>query len=73
MEPIAVVGSSCRMPGSANSPSKLWSLLKEPRDLQRVIPVERFNPHGFYHENGEYHGVSSSLYYRQIQAFKSST
>ena len=49
------------MPGSASSPSKLWSLLKEPRDLQREIPAERFNPHGFYNENGEYHGVSTSL------------
>ncbi|KAI9699171.1 MAG: Type I Iterative PKS [Bogoriella megaspora] len=59
MEPIAIVGSSCRLPGSASTPSKLWSLLKEPRDIQREIPIERFNPHGFYNENGEYHGSAN--------------
>lgn len=57
-EPIAIVGSSCRFPGGVDSPSKLWELLKEPRDLLSEIPASRFNPNGFYHENGEHHGVS---------------
>ena len=57
-EPIAIIGSSCRFPGGASSTSKLWDLLKEPRDLLTEIPPDRFNPNGFYHENGEYHGVS---------------
>lgn len=60
-EPIAIVGSSCRFPGDASSPSKLWDLLQEPRDLRKKIPVDRFNPDGFYNENGEYHGVCSSF------------
>lgn len=32
-EPIAINGSGCRFPGRADEPSKLWELLKEPKDL----------------------------------------
>ena len=55
-EPIAIVGSACRFPGSASSPSKLWDLLKEPRDVVRNFPPERLNFSSFYSENGERHG-----------------
>lgn len=55
-EPIAIVGSGCRFPGGANSPSKLWELLKDPRDILQPIPPGRFNPDGFYHENPDFPG-----------------
>ncbi|RDL35876.1 uncharacterized protein BP5553_06488 [Venustampulla echinocandica] len=55
-EPIAIIGSGCRFPGDSTSPSALWELLKEPRDVLTEIPVERFNPAGFYHEDGMHHG-----------------
>ncbi|RDW76198.1 hypothetical protein BP5796_07019 [Coleophoma crateriformis] len=58
-EPIAIVGSACRFPGGASSPSKLWGLLKEPRDLLKDISSSRFNPDGFYHVNGEHHGSTN--------------
>ncbi|KAF2098822.1 polyketide synthase [Rhizodiscina lignyota] len=61
-EPIAIVGSSCRFPGGASSPSKLWELLKNPRDVLVEIPPSRFNAKGFYHENGEYHGSTNVLH-----------
>ncbi|EPE06001.1 lovastatin nonaketide synthase [Ophiostoma piceae UAMH 11346] len=61
-EPIAVVGSSCRLPGGSSSPSKLWSLLKEPRDLLREVPHSRFNVQGFYHEDGEHHGATNATH-----------
>nr|ARP51711.1 PKS-NRPS hybrid protein [Phyllosticta cirsii] len=48
-EPIAIVGSGCRFPGGAHSPSKLWELLKEPRDVVQEIPTDRFNTTGFHH------------------------
>lgn len=47
-EPIAIVGSACRFPGGANSPSKLWHLLCEKRDVLDTIPAERFNTDAFY-------------------------
>ncbi|KAL9121258.1 MAG: hypothetical protein Q9187_002183 [Circinaria calcarea] len=58
-ESIAVIGSSCRFPGSANSPSKLWELLREPHDVLTTVPKDRFNPDGFYHPNGMHHGTSN--------------
>ncbi|RJE27113.1 polyketide synthase [Aspergillus sclerotialis] len=58
-EPIAIIGSGCRFPGESSSPSKLWQLLCEPRDLQTEIPASRFNPHGFYHPDNLHHGTSN--------------
>ncbi|KAM0323352.1 hypothetical protein ACHAQA_008945 [Verticillium albo-atrum] len=58
-EPIAVVGSSCRFPGSLNTPSKLWEFLKDPTDLLTKIPKERFNADAFYHPDGMHHGTTN--------------
>ncbi|KAF5861957.1 hypothetical protein ETB97_012280 [Aspergillus alliaceus] len=56
-EPIAVVGSGCRFPGEASNPSKLWDLLRDPRDVQRTI--DRFRADNFYNQDGHYHGSSN--------------
>jgi acyl transferase domain-containing protein/NADP-dependent 3-hydroxy acid dehydrogenase YdfG/acyl carrier protein len=53
-EPVAIVGSSCRFPGPATSPAKLWDLLLKPTDISQVIPVNRFDVDGFYHPNGNH-------------------
>ncbi|KDN70032.1 putative polyketide synthase [Colletotrichum sublineola] len=58
-EPIAIVGTGCRFPGSCNSPSKLWELLEKPRDLLKEIPDDRFNADGFYHPKSSHHGTSN--------------
>lgn len=58
-EPIAIIGTGCRFPGSASSPSKLWDLLKQPRDLVGRIPDSRFNPDGFYHADPQHPGRSN--------------
>nr|XP_036581666.1 beta-ketoacyl synthase domain-containing protein [Colletotrichum truncatum]KAF6790109.1 beta-ketoacyl synthase domain-containing protein [Colletotrichum truncatum] len=59
-EPIAIVGSACRFPGDVNNPSKLWELLKEPRDLQTEVPKDRFNIDAFYHPDGSHHGRTNA-------------
>ncbi|XP_044716927.1 AMP-binding enzyme domain-containing protein [Hirsutella rhossiliensis] len=59
-EPIAIVGIACRFPGGANSPSKLWDLLCEKRDVQETIPVERFNIDAFYDVNSEKAGCTNA-------------
>ncbi|KAK4863417.1 hypothetical protein LT330_002195 [Penicillium expansum] len=56
-EPIAIVGSACRFPGDVTSPSKLWELLREPREVAR--PIDRFAASSFYHQDGHYHGASN--------------
>ncbi|KAI1755490.1 putative polyketide synthase [Xylaria castorea] len=58
-EPIAIVGSACRLAGSASSPSKLWEHLRQPQDLRQEIPESRFKYQGFYHPDGSYHGHSN--------------
>ncbi|KAB5585722.1 putative polyketide synthase [Coniochaeta sp. 2T2.1] len=60
LEPIAIVGSSCRFAGDTNSPSQLWDLLKSPSDLSKEVPENRFNIKAFYHPDGEYHGTTNS-------------
>ncbi|KAI5274298.1 hypothetical protein E4T47_02663 [Aureobasidium subglaciale] len=62
LEPIAVIGSGCRFPGDASSPSKLWELLKDPRDLASRIPKERFDVDTFYHPDGTHHGRTNARY-----------
>ena len=59
MEPIAIVGSGCRFPGGASSPSRLWELLQNPRDVLSAIPNTRFNAKAFYHSDGLHHGTSN--------------
>ena len=46
---IAIIGMSCRTAG-ANSPSELWDLLANSRDVQTEIT--RFNSRGYYHPEG---------------------
>lgn len=58
-EPIAIVGSGCRFPGGASSPSALWKLLESPRDVCQEIPQDRFNTTGFYHPDGARHGTTN--------------
>nr|ACS68554.1 hybrid PKS-NRPS protein [Metarhizium anisopliae] len=57
-EPIAVVGVACRFPGEATSPSKLWDLVCEKRDVQKPISSDRFNSDAFYNSNGEASGCT---------------
>ncbi|PBP20217.1 hybrid PKS-NRPS protein [Diplocarpon rosae] len=56
-EPIAIVGTGCRFPGGASSPSKLWEMLLDKRDALRAIPIDRWNSDGFHHSNGERAGA----------------
>ncbi|KAF3052349.1 hypothetical protein E8E11_010530 [Didymella keratinophila] len=51
-EPIAIIGTVCRLPGGTSNPSKLWELLKNPRDFLRDIPRDRFHWEGVYRPDG---------------------
>nr|XP_036580489.1 beta-ketoacyl synthase domain-containing protein [Colletotrichum truncatum]KAF6788401.1 beta-ketoacyl synthase domain-containing protein [Colletotrichum truncatum] len=55
-EPIAIIGSGCRFPGGASSPSKLWDLLQNPRDVLTELPPNRFDVRGFYHPDSQFPG-----------------
>lgn len=66
-EPIAVVGSGCRFPGKATTPSKLWELLKQPRDVQSHVPSDRFNTALYHHQDGTKHGRTNAQHAYLIQ------
>ncbi|TFA97733.1 Polyketide synthase-nonribosomal peptide synthetase [Trichoderma ghanense] len=57
-EPIAVIGSACRFPGASSSPSKLWELLQQPRDVLKEFDPERLNLSRFHHKSGDTHGAT---------------
>ncbi|KAL1875163.1 putative Hybrid PKS-NRPS biosynthetic cluster [Diaporthe australafricana] len=59
-EPVAIIGSGCRFPGGANTPSKFWELVQNPRDLlQKVPPKRRFHPEAYFHDDPEHHGSTN--------------
>ncbi|PWY93430.1 ketoacyl-synt-domain-containing protein [Aspergillus sclerotioniger CBS 115572] len=47
-EPIAIIGTGCRFPGSASTPSRLWELLQNPHNVASKPPSDRFNIDAFY-------------------------
>ncbi|CZS79166.1 unnamed protein product [Fusarium graminearum] len=58
-EPIAIIGTGCRFPGGSNTASKLWDLLKDPKDVSKEIPEDRFNLDRFYHKDSTHHGTAN--------------
>ncbi|KAF2258046.1 hypothetical protein CC78DRAFT_622136 [Lojkania enalia] len=56
---IAIIGSACRLPGNASSPSRLWELLRNPRDIRKEAPHDRFSWEGIYRLDG-LHGSTST-------------
>ncbi|KAI8626148.1 hypothetical protein F5Y19DRAFT_478754 [Xylariaceae sp. FL1651] len=50
LEPVAIVGMACRLPGSIDSPSKFWQVLREKRSVRTPkVPSTRFNVDAYYH------------------------
>ncbi|KAJ8123604.1 hypothetical protein ONZ43_g489 [Nemania bipapillata] len=52
LEPIAICGMACRLPGGVDSDSSFWQMLVEKRSGQTPkVPESRFNIDAHYHEN----------------------
>ncbi len=45
---IAIVGMSCRLPGSVNSPAALWELLQRGEDAVTPVPPDRWDGEAFF-------------------------
>jgi hypothetical protein len=53
LQPIAIIGMSCRLPGSAQDPSSLWELLASGRTAWTPGPGNRFNMKAFQDPSGQ--------------------
>ncbi|KAI3343473.1 putative polyketide synthase [Ustulina deusta] len=54
LEPIAVVGMGCRLPGDVGSPSQFWDMLMNKRTGNTPkVPPSRFNIDAHYHKNND--------------------
>ena len=52
-EQIAIIGIGCRLPGGANTPDQLWSLLREGVDAIGPVPKDRWDVDAFYHSDAK--------------------
>lgn len=52
-EPIAIVGMSCRFPGGADTPEKLWDLLRDGVDATSEVPAGRWDVESLYDPDPE--------------------
>ena len=59
-ESIAIIGYGFRFPGGCDTPSKLWSLIKSPRDIASNPPPSRFDIDPFYHPVSNHHGTTNA-------------
>ncbi len=53
IEPIAIVGMSCRFPGGADTLERYWQLLRDGIDAVSEVPSERWNLDEYYDPDSE--------------------
>ncbi|KAI0388909.1 polyketide synthase [Xylariaceae sp. FL0594] len=60
VEPIAIVGLSCRLPGGANDLESLWKVVGYGREAWSPVPSDRFNEAAFHHPHADNpHGTNN--------------
>ncbi|OJJ70102.1 hypothetical protein ASPBRDRAFT_31978 [Aspergillus brasiliensis CBS 101740] len=72
LEPIAIIGYSCRLSGEVSSPSDLWELCTRGRSGWTPIPKDRWSAEAFYHPNNSKPGTSnqaSGYFLRDVSRF----
>ncbi|XWW94239.1 hypothetical protein V2A60_002182 [Cordyceps javanica] len=59
-EPIAIIGMSCRLSGSAQDPSSLWEMLTSGRTAWTPGPGQRFNMKAFQNSSADTFGMTNT-------------
>ncbi|EXJ93245.1 hypothetical protein A1O3_01802 [Capronia epimyces CBS 606.96] len=57
IEPIAIVGISCRFPGDVSSPSQFWDMLVHQRSGHGEVPAGRFDTNVWQHPDYDRRGA----------------
>jgi acyl transferase domain-containing protein len=52
LEPVAIIGIGCRLPGDVGNAEDFWRLLSECGSGWSVVPKDRWNVDSFYHPDG---------------------
>src|SRR6516165_6456851 len=60
VEPIAIVGIGCRLPGGVRSPDDLWTLLVGGVDAVVEVPNERWDLSAMYHPDSSRPGRTNT-------------
>jgi len=60
LEPIAVVGMACRLPGGVNTPDDYWQLLSEGRSGVIRVPEDRWDADAYYTDDHTRPGTISN-------------
>jgi acyl transferase domain-containing protein len=58
--PIAIIGMSCRFPGGANDPDKLWEMVSNGRTSWTDVPEDRWRWKSFYNPHPEANGAHNA-------------
>jgi hypothetical protein len=66
--PIAIIGMSCRFPGDATSPERLWKMCSEGRSAWSAIPRERWASEAFYHPDSYKKGSVGLHFVKQTKS-----
>jgi acyl transferase domain-containing protein len=61
MQPIAVVGMSCRLPGGILSLDDFWMLMSRARSGWCEIPDDRFSKDAYWHPDPEKKGCFNNV------------
>jgi hypothetical protein len=59
-QPVAIIGMSCRLPGSVSTPDEFWELLARSRTGFSPIPASRFSANRFFHPNPGKSGTTNA-------------
>jgi acyl transferase domain-containing protein len=60
IEPIAIIGIACRLPGRVRSPDDFWNLLASGVDAVTEVPKERWHLPALYHPDSAKPGRMNS-------------
>lgn len=67
IEPIAIVGMSCRFPSEAKTVDGLWDMMAKAKKGHSKIPADRFNADTWYHPSHDRRGAVSPPTHRVVQ------
>jgi acyl transferase domain-containing protein len=60
VEPVAIVGMACRLPGGVDTPERFWSLLAEGGDAVTEVPADRWDASALFSDDASVPGTVTS-------------